>query len=273
MPGRDYVSLVAAGAEHEGDIGVMQSLTRQALRALEIFVDPAWAPEGFAAIAESAMTAIRRAAPGSDHQLAWTHTLLGSARTPEQIEFVRGLLDGSTQLEGLAVDDELRWSVVQSLSALGAIGGEEIEAELQRDPSAAGQRHAATARALQPSAEAKAEAWRLAVHDDTLPNAMQEAVIRGFNHASQGELVAPYVERYFADIRGVWERRTSELAQNVVVGLFPTWSSTISQQTLDAADAFLADPDVPRALRRLVSEGRADVHRALTARAADAAAT
>jgi aminopeptidase N len=156
---------------------------------------------------------------------------------------------------------------------LGEAGDDAIEAELQRDPTAAGQRHAAAARAARPTAEAKAEAWRLAVHDDTLPNAMQEAVIRGFNHATQGELVAPYLQHYFADIRGVWERRTSELAQNVVVGLFPTWSSTISQHTLDAADAFLADPEVPRALRRLVSEGRADVQRALTARAADQAAT
>src|SRR5205085_9739256 len=123
--------------------------------------------------------------------------------------------------------------------------------------------------ALQPTPEAKAEAWRLAVEDETLPNAMQEAVIGGFAHPAQGELVAPYMQRYFADIRGVWDRRTSEVAQNVVVGLFPTWTSTIDKATLDAADAFLADHDAPSALRRLVSEGRADVERALVARAAD----
>src|SRR6201999_662655 len=102
----------------------------------------------------------------------------------------------------------------------------------------AGQRRAASARALLPTAEAKAEAWRLAVDEDTLPNAMQEAVIGGFAHPPQGALLAPYVERYFADVRGVWERRTSELAQNVVIGLFPTWTSTISPETLAAADAF-----------------------------------
>jgi aminopeptidase N len=152
------------------------------------------------------------------------------------------------------------------------LGPEEIDAELERDPSAAGQRHAATARALQPTPAAKAEAWRLAVHDDSLPNAMQEAVIAGFGHATQGELLAPYAERYFADVRGVWDRRTSELAQNVVVHLFPTWTSTIDRSTLDAATRFLDDPQVPRALRRLVSEGRADVQRALVAREVDAAA-
>jgi aminopeptidase N len=266
---REYVALVAAGAAHESDVGVMQSLIRQALRALEIYADPEWAPLGYALLGDAAMAALRTAAPGSDHQLAWVHALLGATRTAEQIEYVRGLLDGSTALAELAVDDELRWAIVQCLSALGALGPDAIEAELERDPSAAGQRHAARARALQPTPEAKRAAWRLAVEDDSPPNAMHEAVIAGFAHPTQGELVAPYMDRYFADVRGVWERRTSELAQNVVVGLFPTWTSTISEATLSAADEFLAADDVPTALRRLISEGRADVQRALVARTAD----
>jgi aminopeptidase N len=270
---RDYVALVVAGAQHETEIGVMQSLIRQALRALEIYADQAWAPDGYAALAQAAQAALRTAAPGSDHQLAWVHALLGSARSPEQVAYVRGLLDGSTVLDGLSLDHELRWAIVIALSALGEVGPAEIDAELERDPSAAGQRHAATARALQPTAVAKEEAWRLVVEQDDLPNAMQEAVIAGFAHPTQGELVAPYVARYFADVRDVWERRSSELAQNVVIGLFPTWTSTIDESTLAAADQFLARKDVPPALRRLVSEGRADVARALRARAADATAS
>jgi aminopeptidase N len=70
-------------------------------------------------------------------------------------------------------------------------------------------------------------------------------------------------------IRDVWERRTSEIAQNVVVGLFP---DSVSAETVTAADAFLADGSVPPALRRLVAEGRDDVLRALRARERDAAA-
>jgi aminopeptidase N len=269
LPTRDYVNLVVTGAEHEDDIGVMQSLIRQALRALEIYADPAWAEQGYSMLADAALSALRRAEPGSDHQLAWAHALLGAARTDEQIDALRGLLDGSSTPAGLAVDDELRWAIVKTLSALGAIGPENIERELERDPSAAGQRHAATARAAQPTAEAKAEAWRQAVEDDTLPNAMLEAVIAGFAHPTQGALLKPYVERYFADVSGVWARRTSEIAQYMVVGLFPTWTSTIDQSTVAAADQFLAGTDVPSALRRLVGEGRADIKRALRARQAD----
>jgi aminopeptidase N len=79
------------------------------------------------------------------------------------------------------------------------------------------------------------------------------------------------VQRYFEDVRDVWARRTSELAQTVVEGLFPRWVSTCTRETVAAADAFLADPEIPSALRRLVSEGRADVVRALRAREADQA--
>ncbi len=273
LAARDYLALVLAGVEHETDIGVMQSLTRQALRALEIYADPQWAPAGYAALADTALAAMQRATPGSDHQLAWAHALFGAARSQDHIAFLRGLLEDGAGAPGLAIDDDLRWAIVQTLSALGAVGSEGIEAELARDPSAAGQRHAATARALQPSAEAKAQAWHLALDDDELPNAMQEAVIAGFAHASQGELIKDYAARYFAEVPDVWARRTSELAQNVVMGLFPTWTSTISADTVAAADAFLAQEGLPAALRRLVSEGRADVVRALRARQADLAAS
>ncbi|HSA41309.1 MAG TPA: ERAP1-like C-terminal domain-containing protein, partial [Mycobacterium sp.] len=85
----------------------------------------------------------------------------------------------------------------------------------------------------------------------------------------QAELLTPFTERYFAEVAGVWQRRSSEVAQTVVIGLYPSWD--ISRSGLDAADAFLADPELPSALRRLVSEGRAGVERALRARAADSA--
>jgi aminopeptidase N len=270
---RDYQALVLAGAELETDIGMLQSLILLALRSLEIHADPTWAPEGYRALADTAIAALHRAEPGSDYQLAWAHALIGAARSPEHLAFVRGMLDGSQVVGGLAIDDELRWSIVQALVALGELGIDDIEAELERDPSAAGQRHAATARALRPTAEAKAEAWRLAMEDDSLPNAVQEAVIAGFSHATQGALVKPYVERYFAEVSEVWERRTSELAQNVVVGLFPLWTSTVSTETVAAADEFLTRDGVPTALRRLVSEGRADVTRAIRAREVDRAAS
>ena len=268
MAARNYVTLALAGISAESEIGVVQSIQAKVRSALDRFADPAWAEKGWTRFAELSAAGMRAAAPGSDHQLAWARAFAGAARSAEHVAELRGLLDGTVEVPGLAVDAELRWTLLQGLVALGAAGDAEIDAELERDPTASGQRRAATARALRPTAEAKAEAWRKATEDDELPNAINEAIIGGFHHPAQHELTAPYVRAYFEVVPAVWERRTSEIAQNVVVGLFP---DAIAQSTVDAADAFLAADDVPAPLRRLVSEGRDDVLRALRARDRDAA--
>ncbi|TXS55181.1 hypothetical protein EAO77_02440 [Streptomyces sp. t39] len=105
---------------------------------------------------------------------------------------------------------------------------------------------------------------------DKLPNAVQESVIAGFVQTDQRELLAPFAERYFAAVKGVWESRSHEMAQQVAIGLYPALQ--VSQETLDATDAWLEAAQPNAALRRLVSESRAGVERALRAQAADAAA-
>ena len=91
---------------------------------------------------------------------------------------LRGLLDGSVEYEGLAVDADARWAFLTGLVAIGAAGDAEIDAEAARDATATGVRRAATARALRPTAEAKEEAWQRAFHDDEIPNAVHEALLR-----------------------------------------------------------------------------------------------
>ncbi len=268
LAARDYLQLVLAGADAEPDIGMVHSLHRHAVMATSDYADPAWAPEGWLRLADAALQGMQAAAPGSDHQLAWARAFAHAARSDQHLGMIRGLLDGTVTVEGLKVDEELRWTLLHSLVALGAAGDAEIDAELARDPTASGQRRAATARALRPTPEAKAEAWRLATEDDDLPTAISEAVIRGFRHPAQERLLAPYVERYFAVVGDVWRRRTSEVAQGVVTGLFP---SAVAQSTVDAVDAYLGSREVPSALRRLLVEGRAEVARALRARACDTA--
>jgi aminopeptidase N len=269
---RDYLELVVTGGPAESDIGVVQAVNRQLLRALEVYADPSFGTEGRARFADTAITAARSAAAGSDHQLAWVHAVLGAASTEAQIAFVARLLSGDEVLDGLALDTDLRWAMVQSLVARGVLGEDAIAAESERDQTSAGVRAAATARALIPTAEAKAAAWNSLLHDGTLSNAVLRAVGVGFHHPLQGEVLAPYVEKYFAVVPEVWEHRTTEIASEFVELLFPSWSTAINDATVHLADEFLADRSRPAALRRLVSEGRADVLRALAARATDAAA-
>jgi aminopeptidase N len=267
---RDYLELVLHGIAKETDIGVVQSLHRQVKLALDLYAAPQWRESGLARWTAATLEHLKAAAPGSDHQLAWARAFATVARTPEQLDVLAGLLDGSVSYEGLAVDTELRWALLNRLAATGRAGEEEIDAELKRDPTSAGEQHAAAARAARPTAEAKAAVWASVVDDDKLPNAMQDAVIGGFVQADQRELLEPYTQRYFAEVKRVWESRSHEMAQQIVVGLYPTLQ--VSRATLDATDAWLAQAEPAPALRRLVIESRAGVERALKAQEVDAAA-
>ncbi len=269
LPARDWVELVLSGIGGETEMSVVQSLLARVQTALNSFADPAWAPTGWARLGDHALAALQSAPAGSDQQLLWSRTLASAARTDEHVAVLRGLLDGSRTIEGLVVDADARWAFVHGLVALGAAGDAEIEDESSRDATATGIRRAATARALRPTAESKAETWRQAFHDDEVPNAVHEAIVAGFWHPAQRELTAAYVDRYFADIRQIWDRRAGEIAKNAVQYLFPP---VVEPRTIVAADAWLADAEQPSALRRLVFEGRDGIARALRARERDAEA-
>ncbi|NUK26954.1 aminopeptidase N [Streptomyces lunaelactis] len=270
LAARDYLSLVLSGIGKESDIGVVQSLHRQVKLAIDLYAAPEWREAGLSRWTDATLAHLRAAEPGSDHQLAWARAFAATARTPQQLDLLQALLEGTESIEGLAVDTELRWTFVERLAAVGRLETDEIAAESERDKTAAGERHAMTARAARPTAEAKAEAWASVVESDKLPNAVQESVIAGFVQTDQRELLAPYAEKFFAAVKGVWETRTHEIAQQIAVGLYP--SLQVSQTTLDATDAWLASAEPNAALRRLISESRAGVERALKAQAADAAA-
>ncbi|MCI3239246.1 MULTISPECIES: aminopeptidase N [Streptomyces] len=267
---RDYLSLVLSGIGKESDIGVVQSLHRQVKLAIDLYADPAAREALLTRWTDATLAHLRTAAPGSDHQLAWARAFTATARTPEQLDLLESLLDGSQTIEGLAVDTELRWAFVHRLAAVGRWDEAEIAGEYELDRTAAGERHAAAARAARPTAEAKAEVWASVVESDKLPNAVQEAVIGGFVQTDQRELLAPYTEKYFEVVKDIWESRSHEIAQQIAVGLYP--AIQVSQETLERTDAWLASAEPGAALRRLVSEARSGIERALKAQAADARA-
>ncbi|WP_341717243.1 aminopeptidase N [Micromonospora sp. FIMYZ51] len=268
LAARDYVALVLAGLPAEADINLVTATLRQASSALTFYADPAWAPTGWAELARTAKTALAAAEPGSGFQLAWARALVSAARSPEDLAMLRGWLDGTQVTDGLTIDTELRWSVVQALVANGAAGTAEIEAELANDKTSSGEREAAYAHALLPTEANKATVWAQLTGPDSLPNWRNRALLQGFSHPAQVELTAPYRERYFASVGQVWASRDSEPAQEFAMLAYPAY--LVEEETIDATDAWLAREGHPAPLRRLVAEGRDGVLRALKARARDA---
>ncbi|GAB4584009.1 aminopeptidase N [Nocardia sp. IFM 10818] len=275
MRARDFVALVQRGVGEETEIGVVQRLLMQAHTALASYADPAWADTtGWPEFADRLLDLARAAEPGSDYQLAFVNALTGAKLAVRHVEALRQILEGdltAANLPGLTVDTDLRWRLIQALAAAGDIDADGpqspvIDAELERDPTAAGRRQAAAARTARPQIGVKESAWATVMHDDTVPNITARAIVSGFAPVGQSNLLSGFTERYFAEIPGVWERRSSEVAQTVVVGLYPHWA--ITEEAVALADKFLS-AEHPPALRRLVIEGKAGIERSLRARAFD----
>ncbi|MFF5012180.1 aminopeptidase N [Streptomyces sp. NPDC001165] len=271
LPARDFVDLVLRFAGRESDIGVLQMLHAWADSALVHYAAPEWRATGEELLAEGALRELQAAEPGSEHQLAWARFFATVAAGETDLALLKGLLDGTETVEGLDVDQELRWAFLDALAARGVADESALAAELARDDTASGKRHQVRCLAARPSAAVKAQAWAQVVESDALSNALVEATIAGFDRPSQRELTAPYAEKYFAAIERVWQERSIQIGMDVVRGLFPGFQDR--QETLDATDAWLAaHADAAPALRRLVLEARDDLARSLRAQACDTAA-
>ncbi|WP_151481514.1 aminopeptidase N [Streptomyces albicerus] len=270
MPARDFVDLVLRFAGRESDIGVLQMLHAWANSARTHYAAPDWRAEGGRLLAEGALRELRLAAPGSQHQLAWARFFAAVATSEADLQLLQGLLEDTAKIEGLDVDQELRWAFLEPLAAHGVADEAVLAAELARDDTASGKRHQVRCLAARPSAAVKAQAWASVVESDSLSNALVEATIAGFAQPSHRELTAPYAAKYFEAIERVWEERSIQIGMDVVKGLFPSLQD--SQETLDATDAWLAAHGAAApALRRLVLEARDDLARTLRGQACDVA--
>ena len=267
LAARDYVALVLSGLGSVTDIATLQTILRQVVAAVRRFADPHWRAEGLARLAEAFRRLALNAEPGSDRQLAFAMSFTSVATSPDDLGLLTGLLDGSITVEGLNVDTDLRWLMLRRLVSRGVADLDAIDAEHDRDKTDAGARHALSCEAALASQDAKEAAWNL-ITSGELPNASFRAAISGFYSADQEELLAPYARKFFDGISGVWRDWPSDMAQYFAVYGYP--ATVVNQPAIDMAADYLAATSPPSALRRLITEGRDDVIRALRCRECDA---
>ncbi|MET4591501.1 aminopeptidase N [Arthrobacter sp. 754] len=273
-PAERYVDAVQAFGPSETGIGVLLNILDNAEAAVERFTPTVRRDTLRSGFLSAVDKQLDSAAPGSDHQLAWARTLASVSRHDAALlPRLRGLLDGTEQVVGLAVDAELRWTLWHALAANGQATLAELDDELERDKTAAGKAGHATAAAARPDPGVKAAVWDAAVHGTELSNQILSATIAGFTTAPAAVL-EPYVEPYFECLRGVWDSRTIEIASRIVQGLYPHAQDLAAgmrpeQQpvVLRTGEWLAANTDAPAALRRIVVEQRSHLLRELTAQA------
>jgi aminopeptidase N len=242
---------------------------QQAAAAARRFADPAWRATGISQLAARLRELLASAEPGSDRQLTFAQALASVATSDDDLALLAGLLDGSAAVDGLTVDTDLRWQLLRRLVSRGKAGPDAIDAELDADRTDAGERHAAACRAALPDPAAKEEAWAL-ITGGQLTNALFRATLDGFGDLDQDELLAPYQERYYAVVGELWQTWGPDMAQRFAEFAYPR--RVVTAGAIAMTDDYLARTNPPAALRRLLTEGRDDVARALRCRERDAAA-
>ncbi|HET7279421.1 MAG TPA: aminopeptidase N [Dermatophilaceae bacterium] len=268
MRPRDYVSFVLDAIQGEGNSTLLLTTLAQLRTAAQLYVAPADREVIRVETLERLLGLAKSGEPGSDAQLQLVTNYAAFLAPGDDPAYVRGLLEGTETLPGLAIDTEVRWTLLTALAAAGAASPEEVRGERSHDNTATGREREARALASIPTAEAKATAWREAIEATDLSNSVVEAIGLGFGRGSE-DLLQPYVARFHDMLLDMWASRTHAIGEAIVEGFYPM--GLASQELRAASQAWLeAHTDAPAGLSRLVAENRDAVARALAAQARDA---
>jgi len=256
----DFIEIALAGLPGESDDAVVNITLSQMHTSVEAYCTDLERNSMRIKLANGLSALLSNATAGSDLQMLYARAFAQNAVTPEHIESVRGLLNGSAS--GFIVDADQRWFFMIALSERGAITRAELDAELVRDNTTSGNCFFETAIAAAPNSSAKDYAWNKIIHED-IQTSVRSALVAGFQRPIQREILANYVDRYFESIIAVWESKSYEGAAKVVSGLYPTW--IVSQATVDKTAQWLnsTGKDSPAVLRKLVIEAQDSLIRAL----------
>jgi aminopeptidase N len=279
VPADDFVTIVLHGLASETDETAVKMLPQYVQLTIDQFAHPS-RRDALRERWEQGMRAlIDQATPGSDHQLTFMRSFVGNpgkrippssyggaARSPEALDFLEGLLDGSTSVDGLDMGTDLRWLTLICLAARGRADRDAVLAERERDNTISGHERAVAALAVIPDAAEKETAWQHAVFDD-VPNETQRSIAYVFDVSGQRAELTPYLEKYLAAADTIWEDKGTQIASTMLEYMFPR--SLTGPEALQRVEEWLASSTANPAAKRYVREARDDIVRALRAQAAD----
>jgi len=132
------------------------------------------------------------------------------------------LADDAGAIEGFSLDQDMRWTLAIKAVAFGLEGAEAcVAAEHARDASDRGQRAAIRAEVARPAAAAKAAAWQRINGEGYGSFHLTREAIRGFQCPQQRDLLQPYADRYFEEVRGACASNDHQFAKAYAETLFP----------------------------------------------------
>jgi aminopeptidase N len=120
---------------------------------------------------------------------AAVRALAQTAATPDQVARLRELVGD---------DVDLRWRAYVRLAEIGSVDQAEVERLVDEDPDPDSWVRALCVNAATPDPDQKDATWKAIVEEHRVPMGSLGQVRRAFWRRSQGEILAPYADRYLA---------------------------------------------------------------------------
>ncbi|HET8603853.1 MAG TPA: aminopeptidase N [Marmoricola sp.] len=203
---------------------------------------------------------LRTAEPGSGVQLAALH---GTIALSDSADALLDVLDGDLPA-GTELDRDLRWRVVKRLTALGAVDRPFLAAQLETERTDAAVNAWCWCMAALPDEEAKAWAWDRFTGAVPANNYELEMVGLGMWRPQQGELLTPWVGRYFDDVVSTQQVRAGWALAATGQYFYPI--TVLTDETVEATARVCAEPGIDRGLRRRLLDCADEVARRIAAR-------
>jgi aminopeptidase N len=268
-PASDFIQLVLDHIATETESTTILTLLRQLVTTGNLYVAPNKREATLEIIATGLISLTETAKPGSDTQLQFAKFVPQFARTAGQLDWLADLYEGRKSIPGLALDADLRWELLTGLVVGGRVDEAGIDAELKRDNTANGQKFAAAAKAVIPTAAAKQKSWDILTKTEDYSNTLVNSASMAFGRTNELSLLEPYVSAYHEVGPKIWESRSYHIAAYLLNNLYPIQlaSEALAQRTRELMNAEFATSRP--AFRRILLESLAGVERALKAQKAD----
>jgi aminopeptidase N len=266
---REFIQLVINNIASETESTTMLTLLRQLVTTAYQFVSPLHRNEVIGQVGNALLRRANEAKPGSDAQLQFIKFFAVFASTPDLLDELQALRDGTKTLTGLKIDADLSWELLAGLVVGGRADSVQIEAALAADNTSNGQKAAAGARAMLPTQKDKQTAWQTLTKTNELSNILVDAASLGFVRVADASLLEPFVDEYFENAVRIWNSNTFKIAEYLIENLYPL--PLASQELADKTSHWIDRPEIKEipALRRILVESHASVVRALNAQKRD----
>ncbi|MDO5030704.1 MAG: aminopeptidase N [Corynebacterium sp.] len=292
MRARDFVELVLRGIPGEDKLSVLERIIAQAISAVNVYADPQWAEATGRDLLAKGLLEYAQKETDADRALIFVNALcsVGSSES-DVLDALRAVYNNDADKAGfqaVTVDTDMQWRALKALVAAGVEGEDAIVAMEKTDNSALGTQAAIAARASVPTLANKARVWAEAtVSGDEAPsNLVIRHLLMGFNAPGAGKVLATALDddtraaisadasaasladHFFAVANSWWQDFSSETAQTLLEGLYPTWE--ITETAVAAAQRLLDSDQTAAPVKRIISEQQFLMKLALRAREFDA---